>query len=78
MREAVARSKRRAASASSTLVQAFVRETRTTDEASCRVTTCTSVRVQAAAAVVVQALWRGVMLREVLFRKTVAAVIMQK
>ena len=77
VRGVVARRQLQAASAVYTLVQACVRETRATDEASCHVAASTAVRVKAAATVVVQALWRGVMSREALFRKTIAAVIMQ-
>ena len=59
-------------------MQGCVRGMRTTREISCRLTAPVAVRVKPAAAVVMQALWRGVMSREALFRKTIAAVTMQR
>lgn len=78
VRGLVARRKMRAISAAASLMQGCVKGMRATREASCRLTAPVAVRVRPAAAVVFQALWRGVMSREALFRKTIAAVIMQR
>lgn len=73
-----AQCKIRASSAAATLLQGCVRGMRAAHDASCRFTGTAAVGVQPAAAIVVQSLWRGAMWRAELFRKTLAAVTMQR
>lgn len=77
-RGVVARRVLRAAMSAATEVQACASARAAKHEASCCFTSAATVRVQPAALVVVQALWRGVMSREALFYKTIAAVIIQR
>lgn len=73
-----AQCKIRASSAAATLVQGCVRGMRAAHDASRRFTGAAAVDVQPAAAIVVQSLWRGSIWRAELFRKTLAAVVMQR
>ena len=77
-RGVVARRALRAAIAAATEFQACASARAAIDESSCCFAIATAVAAQPAAPVVVQALWRGVMSREALFCKTVAAVTVQR
>ena len=67
-----------AVKAAATLIQTCERARRARRETASRFTAAAAVRVQAAAAVTMQGLWRGVMCRDELFCKTVAAVTVQR
>ena len=76
-RGVVTRRTLRAANAAASVVQAWARARAARHERACSFTTA-PVRVQPATPVALQALWRGVMSREALFRKTIAAVTLQR
>lgn len=77
-RGVVVRRALRASCAAATEFQACADARAAMHESSCCFAIAAAVPVQPAAPVVVQALWRGVMSRETLFCKTVAAVTVQR